>query len=155
MEVPGVAGEGADAVVLEGRGAVDQQGHGAERGGRGGDQAPDSGFVGEVGGDHGRAAAQRLDRVCRLVRLVMRTANMDGDIIAGARGLQGQGLADPASCAGDQGRTARHRQLVDAAELDEVQGQDDAQENDDDTDGQHGAAPKRENRCCGFSVRGR
>ena len=40
---------------------------------------------------------------------------------------------------------ARHR-LVDAAELEEVQAQDDSQENGDDTDGDHGAAPERENK---------
>ncbi|MGH1559489.1 hypothetical protein ACRAWD_21125 [Caulobacter segnis] len=69
---------------------------------------------------------------------------MDGDVVAGAGGLQGQGLADPATRAGDQGRAARLcGSSVDAAELDGVQDADDAEEDGDDTDGEQWARLQR------------
>jgi hypothetical protein len=67
MQVPGLAGQGADAVVLEGRGAVDQQGDGADLSSLEPDQAPRHGFVGEVGADQDRAATQGPHGVGRLL----------------------------------------------------------------------------------------
>src|SRR6185369_7453348 len=82
------------------------------------------------------------------LRLVIDSANMDGDVEAGVGGGGDQRAPDPLGAAGDQGRaplshgSAFRSASVQPAEFEEIQRADHDEEDDDDADAEHVPFPK-------------
>ena len=109
VRLPGLHGQGLDAVVAEHRGVVDQEGDGAQRLGRAADQGRGVELVGQFGRDRRGLAAQLADLGGHRLGFVRRAAMMDGDVVAGLGAGERQGPPDPARRAGDERGSAHGR----------------------------------------------
>ena len=106
VPVPQLAGQGADAVILEQGGVVDQEGQGADSPGGLGDQAARLILVGQVGVDRLGSDAEGAQLGRQVARLIGAAAMVDGHVMAGAGQGQAEGAPDPPAATGNQ-RPAR------------------------------------------------
>ena len=146
MGVPGGAIVVGETVALEHRGAIDQEGYGTQFSLDLADQGCCGGLLAQVTGMDRGLAAQSADLSGRGLRVIVGDAAMQGDVKACLTTGQAERATDAAGCPGDQGSSAKRRHAglssVEAAKLNAVQREDDAQKGQDNIDAGHDGAPR-------------